>query len=90
MEKSNHKAFVVLGDRYELLPLVQQIYLNKRIIIHLHGGEVTQDSWDDSIRHSISKLSHIHFVASRQAKKVLTKMGEQKGKPNLCKDFVDL
>lgn len=77
MEKSNHKAFVVLGDRYELLPLVQQIYLNKRIIIHLHGGEVTQDSWDDSIRHSISKLSHIHFVASRQAKKVLTKMGEQ-------------
>lgn len=77
MLKSNHKAFVVLGDRYELLPIVQQIYLNKRIIIHLHGGEITQDSWDDSIRHSISKLSHIHFVASNQAKKVLTKMGEQ-------------
>lgn len=75
--KSNHKVFVVLGDRYELLPVVQQIYLKKRIIIHLHGGEITQDSWDDSIRHSISKLSHIHFVASSQAKKVLIKMGEQ-------------
>jgi len=67
--KSNHKVFVVLGDRYELLPVVQQIYLKKRIIIHFHGGEITQDSWDDSIRHSISKLSHIHFVASSQAKK---------------------
>jgi len=77
LSESKYKLFLILGDRYELLPVAQQIYLNKKILIHLHGGEVTQGSWDDSIRHSISKLSHIHFVSSKKAKENLISMGEQ-------------
>ena len=75
--KTKHDLVLILGDRYELLTIAQLLYLNKKIIIHLHGGEITEGSWDDSIRHSISKLSHIHFVASNDAVKRLTSMGEQ-------------
>ena len=75
--ESPYKYFVILGDRYELLPIAQQVYLSKKILVHLHGGEITEDSWDDSIRHSISKLSHFHFVSSARSKKLLISMGEQ-------------
>ena len=54
------------------------MYLIKKIIIHIHGGEITQGSWDDSIRHSISKLSRFHFVTSNSAEQILLRMGEQK------------
>ncbi len=76
--EKKYDQIIVLGDRYELLPIVQISYLFKKIIIHLHGGEITEGSWDDSIRHSISKLSHIHFVTSKKAKQNLINMGESR------------
>ena len=77
-EKSSTELVIILGDRYELLPIAQILYLFKKIIIHIHGGEITQGSWDDSIRHSISKLSRFHFVTSNSAEQILLRMGEQK------------
>ena len=74
--ENEYDHIIILGDRYELLPIVQISYLFKKIIMHIHGGEITKGSWDDSIRHSISKLSHIHFVTSENSKKNLIKMGE--------------
>jgi UDP-N-acetylglucosamine 2-epimerase len=35
-------------------------------IAHIHGGELTEGSWDDCIRHCISKMSHLHFVANNE------------------------
>ena len=77
-KKNSNNLVIILGDRYELLPIAQILYLFKKIVIHLHGGEITQGSWDDSIRHSISKLSRIHFVTSNSAKEILLRLGEQR------------
>ena len=76
-QKNSNNLVIILGDRYELL-IAQILYLFKKIVTHLHGGEITQGSWDDSIRHSISKLSRIHFVTSNSAKEILLRLGEQR------------
>ena len=67
---------MILGDRYELMPIACIALLLNIPIAHLHGGEVTEGAFDDSIRHSISKLSNIHFVTSQIYKKRLMRMGE--------------
>ena len=67
---------ILLGDRYEIFSAAIASYYNNIKIAHLHGGEVTHGSLDDSIRHSISKLSDIHFVCHTQYKKRLIQMGE--------------
>ncbi len=69
---------VVLGDRYDMYPLVLASHIMNIPIAHFHGGEVTSGVLDDGIRHSISKLSHLHFVAHNDFKKRLIKMGEDK------------
>ena len=55
---------VVLGDRYEILSATIAAMITKIPIAHIHGGEITTGSWDDPIRHSITKMSHLHFTAS--------------------------
>lgn len=67
---------VLLGDRYEILSAACASLISKIPIAHIHGGEVTIGSWDDSIRHCISKMSHLHFVATEQYKKRVVQMGE--------------
>ena len=47
-------------------------------ILHFHGGEITGGSYDDSMRHAISKLSNFHFVAEKTFKKRLIQLGEDK------------
>ena len=76
-EKSSTELVIILGDRYELLPIAQILYLFKKIIIHIHGGEITQGSWDDSIRHSIS--SYPGFILSHLiVQNKYLRMGRQK------------
>ena len=67
---------VLLGDRYELLPCAMTCVQYKVPIAHIHGGEVTRGSLDNTYRNAISKLSHIHFVCHNQYKKNLIKIGE--------------
>ena len=45
-------------------------------IAHIHGGELTEGAYDDAIRHSITKLSHLHFPIHERYKKRLIQMGE--------------
>ena len=72
-------AIIVLGDRYEIFSTVISATLKKKIpIIHIHGGEVTSGSMDEGIRHSITKLSHVHFVSSENYKKRVLQLGESK------------
>ena len=68
---------VLLGDRYELLSAVQSAMLMQIPIAHIHGGEITEGAIDELIRHAVSKMSHIHFVAAEEYRTRLIHMGEQ-------------
>tara|TARA_Y100000389_G_scaffold205091_1_gene263028 strand:- start:22843 stop:23970 length:1128 start_codon:yes stop_codon:yes gene_type:complete len=76
IKKLNPDTLVILGDRYELLGCAVAATISRVPITHIHGGEVTIGAYDDSIRHSISKLSHLHFPIHDQYKKRLIQLGE--------------
>ena len=79
-KKKKIDLLLVLGDRYEILAGVISAYINGIPIAHLHGGEKTLDSLDDSYRHSISKFSKLHFVSHNDFRKRLIQLGEAKKK----------
>jgi len=68
---------VVLGDRFEILAAVTAALFSRIPVLHLHGGEVTEGALDDSMRHAISKLSHVHCVASEHYRRRVIQLGEQ-------------
>ena len=67
---------VILGDRFEILSAGIAAMINNIPIAHLHGGELTEGLIDESIRHSITKMSQIHFVASKEYKRRVLQLGE--------------
>lgn len=67
---------VVLGDRFEILAAAQAALVARLPIAHLHGGEVSEGAFDEGIRHAISKMAHLHFVAAEPYRKRLVQMGE--------------
>jgi len=67
---------LVLGDRYEILSAVIASMFARIPIAHLHGGELTMGAIDDSIRHSITKFSHLHFVATEEYRNRVIQLGE--------------
>ena len=68
---------VVLGDRYEIFSAVTSAMISGIPIAHIHGGEVSEGAFDEAIRHSISKMSHLHFVAAEDYRKRVIQLGEQ-------------
>ena len=68
---------LVLGDRFEIFAAVISAYVALIPVIHLHGGELTEGAFDDSFRHSITKMSYLHFVATREYAKRVIQLGEQ-------------
>ena len=66
----------MLGDRYELLAPAFAALIHRIPIAHIHGGEVTNGAYDDAIRHSISKMSNLHFVSNLTYKNRLIQLGE--------------
>lgn len=71
---------VVLGDRYEILAAVQAALVAKVPVAHIHGGETTQGAIDESIRHALTKLSHLHFVAAEAYRQRVIQLGENPDK----------
>lgn len=67
---------VVLGDRFELLPICQCAVVFGIPIAHISGGEITEGAIDDSIRHAITKLSYLHFPACEEYRNRIIQMGE--------------
>lgn len=67
---------LLLGDRYEILSAAIASMIARVPIAHIHGGETTFGSYDESIRHSITKMSSIHFVAANEYKKRVMQLGE--------------
>jgi GDP/UDP-N,N'-diacetylbacillosamine 2-epimerase (hydrolysing) len=68
---------VVLGDRYEIFSAASAAMICQIPIAHIHGGELTEGSWDDNIRHCITKMSHLHFTATEEYKYRVIQLGEQ-------------
>lgn len=67
---------LVLGDRFEILSAVAAALVFRIPVAHLHGGETTEGAFDESIRHAISKMSHLHFVAAEPYRRRVVQMGE--------------
>ncbi|QKF61907.1 UDP-N-acetylglucosamine 2-epimerase [Campylobacter curvus] len=67
---------VLLGDRYEIFAAASAAMIAQIPIAHLYGGETTQGAFDESIRHSITKMSHIHFVSADEYKNRVIQLGE--------------
>ena len=67
---------VVLGDRYEIFSAVSAATVSRIPIAHLHGGETTEGAFDESFRHSITKMSHLHFTAHEQYRNRVIQLGE--------------
>ena len=68
---------LVLGDRYEIFAAAASAMIARIPIAHLHGGESTEGLIDESIRHSITKMAHFHFVAAEEYRKRVIQLGEQ-------------
>lgn len=71
------ELIVVLGDRYEILAAVEAALIKQIPVAHIHGGELTFGAYDDAIRHSITKMSHLHFTSTEEYRKRVIQLGEQ-------------
>lgn len=67
---------ILLGDRFETFAAAVACLYTKIPVAHIHGGECTEGSLDDMMRHAITKLAHIHFVAHEQYRNRVVQMGE--------------
>ncbi|SIT68392.1 GDP/UDP-N,N'-diacetylbacillosamine 2-epimerase (hydrolysing) [Ectothiorhodosinus mongolicus] len=67
---------LVLGDRYEIFAAASAAMIARIPIAHLHGGETTEGAFDEAIRHSITKMSHLHFVAAEEYRRHVIQLGE--------------
>ena len=67
---------LLLGDRFEIFSAAIAAYVALIPIAHIHGGELTAGALDEAFRHSISKMSSLHFVAAEEYKKRLIQLGE--------------
>lgn len=75
-EELKPDILVVLGDRYEIFSAVAASMISRIPVAHIHGGEATEGLIDESIRHSITKMSHLHFTATDRYMKRVIQLGE--------------
>lgn len=68
---------VVLGDRFEIFAATAAALIAGIPVAHLHGGETTEGAFDEALRHSITKMSHLHFVAAEDYRRRVIQLGEQ-------------
>jgi len=76
LERLMPDIMVVLGDRYEIFAAAQAALVARIPVAHIHGGETTEGAIDESIRHAITKMSHLHFVAAEPYRTRVIQLGE--------------
>lgn len=76
LQELNPDLLIILGDRYEMLSLASSSLIFNIPIAHIHGGEITEGAYDDAIRHSITKMSHLHFASTEDYKNRIIQLGE--------------
>ena len=67
---------LVLGDRYEIFSAAAAATIARIPVAHLHGGETTEGAFDEALRHSITKMAHLHFVAAQAYRRRVIQLGE--------------
>jgi GDP/UDP-N,N'-diacetylbacillosamine 2-epimerase (hydrolysing) len=67
---------LVLGDRVEAFAAAVAAAFSRRVVAHIHGGDVTEGGMDEAMRHAITRFAHVHFAATRKSRDRLVRMGE--------------
>ncbi|MBN1870854.1 MAG: UDP-N-acetylglucosamine 2-epimerase (hydrolyzing) [Candidatus Omnitrophica bacterium] len=75
-ERLKPDLIVVLGDRFEIFSALVPALICGIPVAHIAGGEITQGAFDDALRHSITKMSQIHFTATEEYRKRVIQLGE--------------
>lgn len=73
-------ALVVLGDRLEAFAAAAAATILSVPVAHIHGGELTEGAMDDALRHSITKMSYLHFVSTEEHRRRVVQLGEDPGR----------
>jgi len=76
-DETDPDIVLVLGDRAEPFSAAIAAAGSNRAVAHIHGGEITRGGLDESMRHAITKLAHLHFVATEQSRQRIVRMGER-------------
>jgi len=76
LDRLDPDIVVVIGDRFEVWVAAQAAFVTGRTIAHIHGGETTEGAFDEGIRHSLTKLAHLHFVAAEPYRRRVIQLGE--------------
>ena len=76
-ERLKPDLLIGLGDRFELFAAASAALVNRIPIAHIHGGELTAGAYDDAFRHSITKMSHLHFPSTEKYKRRIIQLGEE-------------
>jgi len=76
-DRQKPDMILVLGDRFEMFAATAAAVPLLIPVAHIHGGEITEGAIDDSFRHAITKLSHLHFVSTEESKGRVLQMGEE-------------
>ncbi|UCC29192.1 MAG: UDP-N-acetylglucosamine 2-epimerase (hydrolyzing) [Phycisphaerales bacterium] len=76
LEQAGTDVVVVLGDRIEAMAGALAAVTTGRLVGHIHGGDIAPGDFDDSLRHAITKLAHVHLTATRAAGRRIIRMGE--------------
>lgn len=76
LDSLNPDLLVLLGDRFEILAAAQAALVARIPIAHLFGGDTTEGAFDEAIRHSITKMAHLHFVSNEESAARVRQLGE--------------
>jgi len=74
--KEKYNAVILLGDRYETMAVAIAAGNTRTPVFHLCGGDTTEGALDEWIRHSITKISYLHFVTNEESRKRVIQLGE--------------
>lgn len=77
LDRLKPDLLLILGDRFEAMAMAQAALIMRVPIAHVHGGEVSEGAFDDAIRHAITKMASLHFVAAERYRQRVIQMGEQ-------------
>ena len=80
IQKLKPDLIILLGDRFEIFAACSAAYIHRIPICHLHGGELSLGSLDDGLRHAITKMSNLHFVANKIYARRVRQLGEDPNK----------
>lgn len=77
LERTKPDLLVVLGDRFESMAICQAAMIAQIPIAHIHGGETTEGLIDEAVRHSMTKMSHLHFTTTENYRQRVIQLGEK-------------